>query len=70
MLALLSETARELGVTTIQTQSVDSRDPEVEPDCFDAAVSRNALMLMADRDIARLAPARCRPGVDPHRLCR
>jgi ubiquinone/menaquinone biosynthesis C-methylase UbiE len=50
MLALLSETARELGVATIRTEVVDGRDLDLEPDSFDASILRNALMLMADRN--------------------
>src|SRR5579864_5827189 len=46
MLALLWETARELGIRTIRTQVVDARDLDVESDSFDAAICRNALMLM------------------------
>jgi ubiquinone/menaquinone biosynthesis C-methylase UbiE len=38
MLALLSETARELAIATIRTQVVDARDLDLEPDSVDVAI--------------------------------
>ena len=48
MLALATEAAREAGLANVETRVVDARSLDLEPDSFDAAISRNGLMLIPD----------------------
>jgi len=50
MLAYLDEAARSEGLTNVQTRSMDARALELEPESFDAAICRLALMLIPERD--------------------
>jgi SAM-dependent methyltransferase len=52
MLAYLDEAARNEGLTNVQTRVMDARLLELEPESFDAAICRLALMLIPDRDKA------------------
>ena len=52
-----AQAARAAGVSTIATRVVDGEDLDVEPDTFDAAISRLGLMYMPDKQGA-LAQAR------------
>jgi ubiquinone/menaquinone biosynthesis C-methylase UbiE len=52
MLAYLDEAARSAGLTNVQTRLMDARALELEPECFDAAICRLALMLIPERDKA------------------
>jgi SAM-dependent methyltransferase len=44
MLSLAAETAREAGVSNIETRMMDAENFDVAPDSFDAALCRSALM--------------------------
>src|SRR5215471_1482116 len=50
MLAYLDEAARKEGLTNVQTRLMDARLLELEPESFDAAICRLALMLIPERD--------------------
>jgi ubiquinone/menaquinone biosynthesis C-methylase UbiE len=50
MLAYLDEAARNEGLTNVQTRVMDARLLTLEPDSFDAAICRLALMLIPERD--------------------
>jgi ubiquinone/menaquinone biosynthesis C-methylase UbiE len=52
MLAYLKEAARKEGLTNVQTRLIDARLLELEPESFDAAICRLALMLIPERDKA------------------
>jgi ubiquinone/menaquinone biosynthesis C-methylase UbiE len=52
MLAYLDEAAHKEGLTNVQTRLMDARLLELEPESFDAAVCRLALMLIPERDKA------------------
>jgi ubiquinone/menaquinone biosynthesis C-methylase UbiE len=63
MLAVAAEAAREAGLANVETRVMDARDIGVEPESFDAAVSRLALMLIPQRDKALAGIRRAlRPG--------
>src|SRR5215475_15903167 len=55
MLAYLDETARNEGLTNVQTRLMDARLLELERDSFDAAICRLALMLIPERHKALTA---------------
>src|SRR5215468_10675028 len=63
MLGYLDEAARNEGLTNVHTRLMDARLLELEPQSFDAAICRLALMLIPERDKA-LAGIRCalKPG--------
>jgi len=52
MLAYLNEAARREGLTNVRTRVMDARVLELEPESFDAAICRLALMLIPERDKA------------------
>ena len=52
MLAYLDEAARIKGITNVQTRLMDARLLELEPESFDAAICRLALMLIPEREKA------------------
>jgi len=52
MLAYLSEAAREAGLANVETRVMDARQLDLEPESFDAAICRLALMLIPERDKA------------------
>jgi len=52
MLAYLSEAAREAGLAKVETRVIDARQFDLEPESFDAAICRLALMLIPERDKA------------------
>jgi ubiquinone/menaquinone biosynthesis C-methylase UbiE len=52
MLAYLDEEARSEGLTNVQTRVMDARLLELEPESFDAAICRLALMLIPEREKA------------------
>ena len=49
MLALAEEAAARAGVRNVETRVVDARDLNLEPESFDAAITRLALMLVPER---------------------
>src|SRR5262245_51534225 len=63
MLAYLKEAARREGLTNVQTRLMDARLLELEPESFDAAICRLALMLIPEREkaLARIKRA-LKPG--------
>ena len=48
MLRLAAESARQAGLNQVDTRVMDAQRLDLEPDSFDAAVSRNCLMLIPD----------------------
>jgi len=52
MLAHLSEAAREAGLANVETRVMDARQLDLEPESFDAAICRLALMLIPEREKA------------------
>jgi SAM-dependent methyltransferase len=50
MLAYLDEAARNEGLINVQTRLMDARTLELQPETFDAAICRLALMLIPERD--------------------
>jgi len=52
MLAYLDEAANNEGLTNVQTRVLDARLFALEPESFDAAICRLALMLIPERDKA------------------
>ncbi|MBA2451399.1 MAG: methyltransferase domain-containing protein [Chloroflexi bacterium] len=46
MLEAAADAAREAGFTNVETRVMDAQDLQVDPDSFDAAISRFGLMLM------------------------
>ena len=49
MLALAAEAAAQAGLRNVETRVLDARDLDLEPESFDAAISRLALMLVPER---------------------
>ena len=49
MLALAAEAAAQAGLRNVETRVLDARDLDLEPESFDAAISRLALMLLPGR---------------------
>jgi ubiquinone/menaquinone biosynthesis C-methylase UbiE len=49
MLALAAEAAAQAGIQNVETRIVDARELDLEPESFDAAISRLALMLIPER---------------------
>lgn len=49
MLALAAEAAVQAGLRNVETRVRDARDLDLEPESFDAAISRLALMLLPER---------------------
>jgi SAM-dependent methyltransferase len=63
MLAVAAEAARQVGLTNIETRLMDARTLDLEPESFDAAISRVALMLIPERAKALTGICRAlRPG--------
>ena len=52
LLAYLDEAAQKEGLTNVQTRLMDGRRLELEPESFDAAICRLALMLIPEREKA------------------
>jgi len=52
LLAYLNEAARSEGLTNVQTRLMDARRLELEPESFDGAICRLALMLIPQREKA------------------
>jgi len=52
MLAYLSEAAQKAGLANVETRVMDARQLDLEPETFDAAICRLALMLIPERDKA------------------
>jgi len=52
MLAGAVEAARQAGLTNIETRVMDARSLDLDPESFDAAISRLALMLIPQRERA------------------
>jgi ubiquinone/menaquinone biosynthesis C-methylase UbiE len=50
MLAHLRAAAEEAGLANVETRLMDARQLELEPESFDAAICRLALMLIPERD--------------------
>jgi len=48
MLEVAAELARQAGLNNVDTRVVDAQRLDLDPDSFDAAVSRNCLMLIPD----------------------
>jgi len=48
MLEIAAESARQAGLNNVDTRVMDAQRLDLEPDSFDAAVSRNCLMLIPD----------------------
>src|SRR5499433_1865043 len=48
MLEVAAESARQAGLTNVDTRVVDAQRLDLDPDSFDAAISRNCLMLIPD----------------------
>jgi len=48
MLEVAAESARQAGLNNVDTRVMDAQRLDLEPDSFDAAVSRNCLMLIPD----------------------
>ena len=49
MLALAAEATAQAGLRNVETRVRDARDLDLEPESFDAAISRLALMLLPER---------------------
>jgi ubiquinone/menaquinone biosynthesis C-methylase UbiE len=49
MLALAAEAAAQAGLRNVETRVLDARDLDLEPESFDAVISRLALMLLPER---------------------
>jgi ubiquinone/menaquinone biosynthesis C-methylase UbiE len=49
MLALAAEAAAQAGLQNVETRVLDARDLDLEPESFDAAISRLGLMLLPER---------------------
>jgi len=49
MLALAAEAAAQARLRNVETRVLDARDLDLEPESFDAAISRLALMLLPER---------------------
>jgi ubiquinone/menaquinone biosynthesis C-methylase UbiE len=48
MLALAAEAAREAGLANVETRVMDGQDLALDPESFDAVISRNGLMFLPD----------------------
>jgi len=48
MLEIAAESARQVGLNNVDTRVVDAQRLDLQPDSYDAAVSRNCLMLIPD----------------------
>jgi SAM-dependent methyltransferase len=48
MLALAAEAAREAGLASVETRVMDGQELDIEPESFDAVISRNGLMFVPD----------------------
>jgi ubiquinone/menaquinone biosynthesis C-methylase UbiE len=48
MLEIAAESARQAGLNNVDTRVVDAQRLDLDPDSFDAVVSRNCLMLIPD----------------------
>lgn len=55
MLEQAAEAAREAGLNNVRTQAVDAQRLDLEPDSFDAAISRNGLQFIRDLHTALVA---------------
>ena len=63
MLEAAAEAAREAGLTNVETRIADAQALDLEPDAFDAAITRMGLMLMPDPAAALASIHRVlRPG--------
>jgi ubiquinone/menaquinone biosynthesis C-methylase UbiE len=63
MLEIAAESARQAGLNNVDTRVVDAQRLDLDPDSFDAAVSRNCLMLIPDYQQALTAIRRVlKPG--------
>jgi SAM-dependent methyltransferase len=49
MLALAQEAVARAGLENVETRVLDARDPNLEPESFDGAIARLALMLVPER---------------------
>jgi ubiquinone/menaquinone biosynthesis C-methylase UbiE len=49
MLALAAEATAQAGLRNVETRVLDARDLDLEPESFDAAISRLVLMLIPER---------------------
>ena len=52
MLAVAAEAARQAGLSSVEVRVADARDLDLEPESFDAAISRLALELIPGRERA------------------
>jgi len=52
MLAVAAEAARQADLSSVETRVADARDLDLEPESFDAAISRLVLMLIPGRERA------------------
>src|SRR6266511_802676 len=55
MLEQAADAARQAGLTNVQTRAVDAQGLDLEPDSFDAAISRNGLQFIRDLHAALVA---------------
>src|SRR5262249_58855624 len=63
MLEATAAAARAAGLANVTTRAMDAEDLTLEPDSFDAAISRNVLMLLGEVDRALAGVRRAlRPG--------
>jgi len=63
MLAVAAEAAQQAGLTNVETRVLDARRLDLEPESFDAAISRLALMLIPEREQALVGVRRVlKPG--------
>jgi ubiquinone/menaquinone biosynthesis C-methylase UbiE len=63
MLAIAAESARQAGLSNVETRVLDARSLDLEPESFDAAISRLGLMLIPEREKALLGIHRAlKPG--------
>jgi ubiquinone/menaquinone biosynthesis C-methylase UbiE len=49
MLAVAAEAAQQAGLSNVETRVLDARNLDLQPESFDAAISRLALMLIPER---------------------
>jgi len=66
MLEIAAESAGHDGLTNLSTRFADAQHPDVASDSFDAAISRNCLMLIPDY---RRALAEIRRVLKPSSRC-
>lgn len=63
MLEVAGDVFREAGLTNVETRVMDAQRLELEPDSFDAAISRNGLMLVPQPHLALAGMKRAvKPG--------